>query len=100
MFKDELSCMAGEILLKNLKGDDIKKKLFFVTCIIVLAASKLLSALLRKTFSVGSREKALKQVKMEKKKEKKKDLLKYKQDKTKASLYRRAPVVSKSCFRS
>ena len=51
----------------------------------MLAASKLLSALLRKTFSVGSRVKALNRVellvKMEKK-GKKKDLLKYKQHKT------------------
>ena len=69
----------------------------------MLAASKLLSALLRKTFSVGSREKVLNRiellVKMEKKR-KKKDLLKYMQHKTKASLYQRAAVVSKSCFRT
>lgn len=68
----------------------------------MLAASKLLSALLRKTFSVGSREKALnreKQVNMKKKKKRKKALLKRcKQDKTKESLYRRAAVVSKSSF--
>jgi len=51
--------MARESFLENSKGDDMKKELLFVTPIIVLAASKLLSVSLRKTLSAGSREKAL-----------------------------------------